>query len=111
MRDKDLCEIPHYENLLNIKWEKGHSNLHAEEVLYSLFQSLAPSLVTLLTKYQEVFSALPPPHSCKKLVHMGPKLKPGFGRERGCKDDRTLALKNRWRRLSVNFKIALTPVS
>ena len=37
---------------------------------------LDPGLKKLLVKYQEVFGALPPPLSCKKLVQMDLKLKP-----------------------------------
>ena len=39
-----------------------------------------PRLKKLLLTYEEVFGALPPPLSCKKLVPMDLKLKPEFGK-------------------------------
>ena len=59
---------------------KGKSNLHAEEDFVDNVESmnLDPRLSKLIQKYQEVFGALPPPLSCKKLVRMDLKLKPGF---------------------------------
>ena len=58
----------------------GKSNLHAEEDVAQKVESLNldPRLSELLRKYQEVFGALPPPLSCKKLVQMDLKLKPQF---------------------------------
>ena len=62
------------------KQEKGKSNLDSEkngsEKLWSM--SLDPRLSKLIQKYQEVFGALPPPLSSKKLVQMDLKLKPEF---------------------------------
>ena len=62
------------------KQERGKSNLHAEEDLFEKPESmnLDPHLSKLMQKYQEVFGALPPRLSCKKLVHMDLKLKPEF---------------------------------
>ena len=66
------------------KKEHGKSNLHAEEVFLQKIESLNldPRLKKLLLTYEEVFSALPPPFSCKKLVQMDLKLKPEFEKTR-----------------------------
>ena len=60
--------------------DKGKSNLRAEEDFSEKVESmnLDPRLTKLIHKYQEVFGALPPPLSCKKLVQMDLKLKPEF---------------------------------
>ena len=60
------------------KKEHGKSNLHAEEDFLLKLESLNldPRLKKLLITYEEVFGALPPPLSCKKLVQMDLKLKP-----------------------------------
>ena len=52
------------------KKEHGKSNLHAEEDFLQKLESLNldPRLKKLLITYEEVFGALPPPLSCKKLV-------------------------------------------
>ena len=62
------------------KQEKGNSNLHAEEDSVEKLESmnLDPRLSKLIQEYQEVFGALPPPLSCKKLVQMDLKLRPQF---------------------------------
>ena len=62
------------------KQEKGKSNLHAEEDFSEKLESmnLDPRLSKLIQKYHEVFGALPPTLSCKKLVQMDLKLKPEF---------------------------------
>ena len=62
------------------KQDKGKSNLRAEEDFSEKVESmnLDPCLTKLIHKYQEVFGALPPPLSCKKLVQMDLKLKPEF---------------------------------
>ena len=62
------------------KKEHGKSNLHAEEDFLLKLESLNldPRLEKLLITYEEVFGALPPPLSCKKLVQMDLKLKPEF---------------------------------
>ena len=62
------------------KQDKGKSNLRAEEDFSEKVESmnLDPRLTKLIHKYQEVFGALPPPLSCKKLVQMDLKLKPEF---------------------------------
>ena len=62
------------------KQDKGKSNLCAEEDFSEKVESmnLDPRLTKLIHKYQEVFGALPPPLSCKKLVQMDLKLKPEF---------------------------------
>ena len=62
------------------KRRKGESNLHAEEDFVEKVESmnLDPRLGKLIQKYHEVFGALPPPLSCKKLVEMDLKLKPEF---------------------------------
>ena len=62
------------------KQEKGKSNLHADEdfVEKLVSMNLDPRLSKLIQKYQEIFGALPPPPSCKKLVQMDLKLKPEF---------------------------------
>ena len=59
------------------KKEHGKSNLHAEEDFLQKLESLNldPRLEKLLIAYEEVFGALPPPLSCKKLVQMDLKLK------------------------------------
>ena len=44
--------------------------------------NLDPRLKKLLITYEEVFGALPPPLSCKKLVQMDLKLKPEFEKTR-----------------------------
>ena len=66
------------------KKEHGKSNLHAEEDFLQKFESLNldPRLKKLLITYEEVFGALPPPLSCKKLVQMDLKLKPEFEKTR-----------------------------
>ena len=40
--------------------------------------NLDPRLSKLIQKYQEIFGALPPRLSCKKLVQMDLKFKPEF---------------------------------
>ena len=62
------------------KKEHGKSNLHAEENFLQKIESLKldPRLKKLLLTYEEVFGALPPPLSCKKLGRMDLKLKPEF---------------------------------
>ena len=52
----------------------------AEEDFLQKIESLNldPRLKKLLLTYEEVFGALPPPLSCKKLVQMDLKLKPEF---------------------------------
>ena len=62
------------------KQDKGKSNLRAEEDFSEKVESmnLDPRLTKLIHKYQEVFGALPPPLSCKKVVQMDLKLKPEF---------------------------------
>ena len=59
------------------KQEKGKSNLHAWEDFTENLESINidPRLSKLIWKYHEVFRALPPPLSCKKLVQMDLKLK------------------------------------
>ena len=66
------------------KKEHGKSNLHAEEEFLQKIKSpnLDPRLKKLLLTYEEVFGALPPPLSCKKLVQMDLKLKPEFEKTR-----------------------------
>ena len=66
------------------KHERGKSNLHAEEDFQQKIESvnLDPRLKKLLLTYEEVFGALPPPLSCKKLVPMDLKLKPEFEKTR-----------------------------
>ena len=66
------------------KKEDGKSNLHAEEDFLQKLESLNldPRLKKLLITYEEVFGALPPPLSCKKLVQMDLKLKPEFEKTR-----------------------------
>ena len=66
------------------KKEHGKSNLHAEEDFLQKLESLNldPRLKKLLKTNEEVFGALPPPLSCKKLVQMHLKLKPEFEKTR-----------------------------
>ena len=66
------------------KKEHGKSNLHAEEYCLQKIESLNldPRLKKLLITYEEVFGALPPPLSCKKLVQMDLKLKREFEKTR-----------------------------
>ena len=62
--------------------EHGKSNLHAEDDFLQKIKSLNldPRMKKLVLTYEEVFGALPPPLSCKKLVQMDLKLKPEFGK-------------------------------
>ena len=62
------------------KKEHGNSNLHAEEDFLQKIESLNldPRLKKLLLTYEEVFGALPPPLSRKKLVQKDLKLRPEF---------------------------------
>ena len=66
------------------KKEHGKSNLHAEEDFLQKLErlNLDPRLKKLLITYEEVFGALPPPLSCKRLVQMDLKLKPEFEKTR-----------------------------
>ena len=66
------------------KKEHGKSNLHTGEDFPQKIESLNldPRLNKLLLTYEEVFSALPLPLSCKKLVQMDLKLKPEFEKTR-----------------------------
>ena len=66
------------------KKEHGKSNLHAEKDFLQKIESLNldPGLKKLLLTYEEVFGALPPPLTCKKLVQMDMKLKPEFEKTR-----------------------------
>ena len=60
------------------KNERGKSNLHAEGDFLQKIESLNldPRLKKLLLTYEEMFGALPPPLSCKKLVQIDLQLKP-----------------------------------
>ena len=62
------------------KNERGKSNLHAEEDFRQKIESL--NLDPRLLTYEEVFGALPPSLSCKKLVQMDLKLEPEFEKTR-----------------------------
>ena len=64
--------------------EHGKSNVPAEEDFLPKIESpnLDPRLKKLLLTYEEVFGALPPPLSCKKLVQMDLKLKLEFEKTR-----------------------------
>ena len=66
------------------KKEHGNSNLHAEEDFQQKTEilNLDPQLRKLLLTYEEMFGALPPPLSCRKLVQMDLKLKPEFEKTR-----------------------------
>ena len=66
------------------KKEHGKSNLLAEEDFLQKIHrlNLDPRLKKLLLTYEEVFGALPPPLSCKRLVQMDLKLKPEFEKTR-----------------------------
>ena len=66
------------------KKEHVKSNLHAEEDFLQKIESLNldPRLKKLLLTYEEVFGALLPPLSCKKLIQMDLKLKPEFEKTR-----------------------------
>ena len=66
------------------KKEHGKSNPDAEEDFLQKLESLNldPRLKKLLISYEEVFGALPPPLSCKKMVQMDLKLKPEFEKTR-----------------------------
>ena len=66
------------------KTEHRKSNLHAEEDFLQKFESLNldPRLKKLLLTYEEVFGALPPTLSCKKLVQVDLKQKPEFEKAR-----------------------------
>ena len=62
------------------KQEEGKSDLHAEGDFIANMESmnLDPRLSKLIQKYEEVFGALPPPLSGKKLLQIDLKLKPEF---------------------------------
>ena len=62
------------------KHDKGKSKVRAEEDFSEKVESmnLDPPLTKLIHKYQQLFGALPPSLSCKKLVQMDLKLKPEF---------------------------------
>ena len=62
------------------KQKTGKSNLDAEKDFVEKLESmnLDPRLSKLFQKFHEVFGALLPPLSCKKLVQMNLKLKPEF---------------------------------
>ena len=62
------------------KQETGKSNLHAEGdfVEKPETMNLDPRVSKLIQKSQEIFGALPPPLSCRKLLQMDVKLKPEF---------------------------------
>ena len=80
-RHQDWEDEPSPETMGRMKkQEKGKSSLHAEEDFAEILESmnLDPRLSELIQKYQEVFGALRPPLSCKKLVQMDLKLKPQF---------------------------------
>ena len=64
--------------------EHGKSNLHAEEDFLQTIESLNrdPRPKKLLPTYEQVFGALPPSLSCKKLVQMDLKVKPEFTKTR-----------------------------
>ena len=62
--------------------DKWKSNLHSEDDFDVKIKNLDPRLQKLLKNYEEVFAALPPPGSCKKLVEMDLKLKPEFEEQR-----------------------------
>ena len=66
------------------KKDHGKSNLHAEKDFLQKIESLNldPQLKKLLLTYEEVFGALPPPLSCKKLVQMDLKQEPEFEQTR-----------------------------
>ena len=66
------------------KGEDGKSNHHAEEDLLHKIESLNldPRHKKLLLTYEELFGALTPPLSCKKIVQMDLKLKPEFEKTR-----------------------------
>ena len=59
------------------KDQRGKSKLHIGEDLEQKIESmnLDPRLKKRLLTYEEVFSALPPPLSCKNLLQMDLKLK------------------------------------
>ena len=78
------CSVPAQTADRQRKKEHGKSNLHAEEDFLQKIGSLNlyPRLEKLLLTYEEVFGALPPPLSCKKLVPMPLKVKPEFEKTR-----------------------------
>ena len=84
----DESTLPAGIGLLAVDWQKkderGKSNLHAEEDFKQKIEckKLDPRLNKLLLTYEEVFVALPPPLTCKKLVQMDLKLKPEFEKTR-----------------------------
>ena len=57
---------------------QGASNLHSDEDMEDKIKLLDPRVQNLIRTYLEVFSELPPPASCDKLVEMELKLKPEF---------------------------------
>ena len=83
-RHPELPKIPTYLPDRQKKKEHGKSNLHAEEDFLQKFESLNldPRLKKLLLDYEEVFGALLPFLSCKKLVQMDLKRKPEFEKTR-----------------------------
>ena len=82
--DWDDSSVPEETDDRRKKNERGKSNLHAEEDFRQKIETvnLDPRLKRLLLTYEELFRALPPPLSCKKLVPMDLKLKPEFERTR-----------------------------
>ena len=62
--------------------DKGKSNLPSEDDFDEKIKNLDSRLQELMKTYEEVFGALPPPGSCKKLVEMELKLKPELQKHR-----------------------------
>ena len=82
--ERDDGSVPAETADLQKKKEHYKSNLHAEEYFLQKIESLNldPRLKKLLLTYEEVFGALPPALSCKKLVQMDLKLMPEFEKRR-----------------------------
>ena len=57
---------------------QGASKLHSDEDMEDKIKLSDPRVQTLIRTYLEVFSELPPPASCDKLVQIDLKLKPEF---------------------------------
>ena len=62
--------------------DHGKSNVHSEDDFDENIKNLDPRVQKLLKTYEEVFGALPPPGSCRKLVEMNLMLKPKFEKQR-----------------------------
>ena len=66
------------EDQLPASIHQGASNLHSDEDLEDKIKLLDARVQTLIRTYLDMFSELPPPASCDKVVQVALKLKPEF---------------------------------